>query len=215
MRLCQIFSRHIDIQNFEINYLTSIWFYLFICIPWTHTLNTNNLNASHWKKLKQILIIMAKLLQKRFKQITLKSFISKQKKVFLICSVLLKKIDVAFICGSQFLFESVLRMSWKKNYHYYYFNFCFGVRRESCLYCNTLPWCWSPNAHLVSKSRYKFTGMNQIPTLEMIIGVINVHSSTFPYFFKTSHLFTTRGLWAVIKRNFISFRRSLTFLTAL
>ena len=61
MRLCQIFSRHIDIQNFDINYLTSIWFYLFICIPWIHTLNTNNLNASHWKKLKQILIIMAKL----------------------------------------------------------------------------------------------------------------------------------------------------------
>ena len=122
---------------------------------------------------------------------------------------------VAFICGSQFSFESVLRMSWKKNYHYYYFNFCFGVRCESCLYCNTLPWCWSPNPHLVSKSGYKFTGMNQIPTLEMIIGVTNVHSSTFPYFFKTSNLFTTRGPLSVIKRNFISFRRSLTFFTAL
>ena len=105
MRLCQIFSRHIDIQSFDKNYLSSIWFYLYICIPWIHALNKNNLIASHWKKLKQILIIMAKLLQKRFKQITLKSFISKQKKVFLICSVLLKKIDVAFICGSQFLFK--------------------------------------------------------------------------------------------------------------
>ena len=81
-----------------------MWFYFYICIPWIHALNKNNLIASHWKKLKQILIIMAKLVTSK----TIQTNSSKNPlKVFLICGVLLKKIDVAFICGSQW-FEDEL-----------------------------------------------------------------------------------------------------------